>query len=605
VALPINQSATGASGYTHDGYTIKASSEYPGGAFNASSAFTNTNSSDYDTWISGVSDYAAATGLPVSITANTNKFGENGSWLEIKLPVRVKLQYHQVFTRRTHITERIKKYNLWASNTGNDLDWVKLESSATAAANYTDTQPHTSHVNSNILYQYYAIQITQIETLSLYGYTNIGEWELYGVPEYDPDAHGTDVIARSIPSVPNTDWLEVYYDGKDYGSMPSTITDKSGNGVTGTPTNVTFDSTWKAFTFDGSGDDIQSGNIGLSGDQSITVSLWFRYNSIPTGRQDIFGVGKPGTASQFGIATYTPGTYLYTGGNDIYNTSYDLVTDTNWHHITAVYRGGTPSTTTMALYLDSVNIVSQLLSSSASQAANFDSSNCKAFLGNNANVAAALNGKIANFRLFNRALSGDEIWQLYAYQKDNFQVSPDVVTFKGGRLGIGTREPKAPLDVMGIPYGPGARPVFFATNNSTSSETITAAGIFTNDLPDAHINVGDCYDGTTGRFTAKIAGVYMFGFNVNVVAYTSSRHFCQTTFYLNGTNVNRATTGRGLGYMIHQAVSHSSGEGLSMEISRPLYLNVGDYVQVGIVQITDADVISGRNYSWFTGYLLS
>jgi hypothetical protein len=56
---------------------------------------------------------------------------------------------------------------------------------------------------------------------------------------------------------------------------------------------------------------------------------------------------------------------------------------------------------------------------------------------------------VANFRLFNRALTGDEIWQLYAYQKDYFQVSPDVVTFKGGRLGVGTSEPRAVLDVNG------------------------------------------------------------------------------------------------------------------------------------------------------------
>jgi hypothetical protein len=212
---------------------------------------------------------------------------------------------------------------------------------------------------------------------------------------------------------------------------------------------------------------------------------------------------------------------------------------------------------------------------------------------------------VANFRLFNRALTGDEAWQLYAYQKDYFQVSPDVVTFKGGRLGIGTSEPRAPLDVMGIPYGPGARPVFFATNDSSSSVSVTAAGIFTNELPDAHVNVGDCYDGTNGQFTAKIAGTYMFTFHAQVFTDKNNRNFCQTTFYLNGTNVNRATTGRGLGYLVHQAVSHNDGEGIPVHINRALYLNVGDYVQVGIQSITYADVETGRNYTWFTGYLLS
>ena len=37
----------------------------------------------------------------------------------------------------------------------------------------------------------------------------------YGTPEYDPEAHGTDVTVKSYPNVPNTDWLEVYYDAKD------------------------------------------------------------------------------------------------------------------------------------------------------------------------------------------------------------------------------------------------------------------------------------------------------------------------------------------------------------------------------------------------------
>jgi hypothetical protein len=47
------------------------------------------------------------------------------------------------------------------------------------------------------------------------------------------------------------------------------------------------------------------------------------------------------------------------------------------------------------------------------------------------------------------ALTADEIWELYAYQKEYFGVSPDVVTLKAGSLGIGTSEPRAVLDVRG------------------------------------------------------------------------------------------------------------------------------------------------------------
>ena len=57
------------------------------------------------------------------------------------------------------------------------------------------------------------------------------------------------------------------------------------------------------------------------------------------------------------------------------------------------------------------------------------------------------NGSIANFRLFNRALSQDEIYQLYTYQKEYFGHSTNNLTLKAGRLGIGTSEPRAALDI--------------------------------------------------------------------------------------------------------------------------------------------------------------
>ena len=444
VALPQGQSATGASGYTYDGYTIKASSEYPGGgsvSFSASNAFTNAN----DTWITGASDYSG--GLPVSITANTNKFGENGSWLEIKLPVRVKLQYHQVFSRRTYITERIKKYNLWASNTGNDLDWVKLESNTTASSTYTDAVPHVSYINTENLYQYYAIQLTKIWNG---GYGNIGEWELYGVPEYDPEAHGTDVIMRSVPNVPNTDWLEVYYDGQDYTSMPSTVTDKSGNGVNGTPTGVTFDSEYKAFTFDGSGD-IRSTVSTFSGDQPHTMSTWVYISSALNTADAYICVLAPSTGENLDqvstIRFQNDGFNVQSWGNDI--QMYNLgIQKERWYHLTVVYDGGGVTTTSKRLYINGVQNLSISGYTASGNTINF--TNTTLSLGSRVDGSGShLKGSIANFRLFNRALTGDEIWQLYAYQKEYFDVSPDVVTFKGGRLGIGTEEPRAVLDVRG------------------------------------------------------------------------------------------------------------------------------------------------------------
>ena len=58
-----------------------------------------------------------------------------------------------------------------------------------------------------------------------------------------------------------------------------------------------------------------------------------------------------------------------------------------------------------------------------------------------------LNGSMANARLFKRALSSDEVWQLYAYQKEYFGHGDLNITLKAGRLGIGTSEPRAALDV--------------------------------------------------------------------------------------------------------------------------------------------------------------
>jgi hypothetical protein len=450
VALGTNSTSySGLSGgSTVNGYTIKASDEY-NSDFVTSKAFTNTRLDDADTWISGSSAYNSTTKLPVTNSATTTKFGQDGSWLEIKLPNAIQLHYIHVFSRNTHITERIDTADIWASNTGTDGDWVKL-TTISFNADYTDTNPMVGNIDTWTYYQYFAIQITKIGWAGTY--TNVGEWELHGVPEYDPEAHGTDVIMRSVPNVPNTDWLEVYYDGQDYTSMPSTVTDKSGNGVTGTPNGgVGFDTEYKAFTFDGVDDYITSSDVGISGAQVLSMTGWLKTNSL-------------GEVARFGIGTYTAARCMYFTVNNSVNSYYIVCNANNntytgsfpantWLHVTMIYLGSNISNTTLLLY---INGVLQIPSTGAPNTAALNlPSPCELRLGRGIN-GGYTSGSIANFRLFNRALSADEVWQLYAYQKDYFQVSPDVVTFKGGRLGIGTREPRAVLDVRGDLYAHGS-----------------------------------------------------------------------------------------------------------------------------------------------------
>ena len=309
-------------------------------------------------------------------------------------------------------------------------------------------------MNSSKYYDYYGFVFERLTPNSSGKYINFNELELNGYQEYDDQSGGVDVVHRSIPNTPGQQQLAVYWDANDSASYSfadsSNVYDLSGNGRTGTITGTNgFDPEYNAWVFDGSGDYIISENIGFSGAQVVTVSLWFRYNSIPTGRQDIFGLGKNGTAVQFGLATYTPGTYLYTGGNDIYNTGYNLVEDTEWHHIVAIYRGGTPSTTTMSLYLDTVNLVSELSTSSATQALSFDSANCKSYVGCNAGVGSELNGSIANFRLYSKALNADQVRELYEYDAERFGHRENLVALHKGNLGVGVAHPTARFEVAG------------------------------------------------------------------------------------------------------------------------------------------------------------
>jgi hypothetical protein len=116
-----------------------------------------------------------------------------------------------------------------------------------------------------------------------------------------------------------------------------------------------------------------------------------------------------------------------------------------WHHVTFTYDGN--ATTGRVVYVDGIQQVA--ITDGANYGQNLNLVDAPVYIG--ANTAGSQNfaGSIANFRLFNRALTSDEIYQLYAYQKEYFGHGVLGMTLKAGRLGIGTSEPKATLDIRG------------------------------------------------------------------------------------------------------------------------------------------------------------
>ena len=451
---------------SQDGYVVTASTDgYVSTKFHRYDPFrpfvsgTGTNSANG--WHSGPPDISVAnnwdqtfdtsgynkdlTSYGVGGYAGTSIAGIESEWLKLELPHKIVLShfyYQHRDGQSKNYAQAPRDFRILGSN--DDVNWDTIQT-FTDEISLPEGKTLTAEASKG--YKYLAFVVTKTWVTSGTAHLTLKNLEYYGVPEYDPEAYGTDVTLKSEANIPNTDWLDIYYDGQDYTSMQSTIDNKTGvSTYDATPINgVGFDATQKAFTFDANSSQYLSSSTPISGNYVHTISMWFKgTNLTPSGGDTLMWVGDNTDNKRIEIYIENDRINYNFRTNDC--TAHTTFQNDRWYHLTCTYNG-TQGSAGREIYVDG----QRLSTTHSGNLADLNITNSTLNVGGFSGTSTTymFSGFIANFRLFNRVLTSDEIYQLYAYQKEEFGHGDLSMTLKAGRLGIGTSEPKAVLDVRG------------------------------------------------------------------------------------------------------------------------------------------------------------
>jgi hypothetical protein len=384
----------------------------------------------------------------------------NGSYITLSLPNKIRLSHICIYNRDSSIVKPPKDGIIWGSSDGGTT-FTQIHTFSNLDP--TRARKHTLHITSTTKYDTVVVQITAMTIINNYDEVAIQELELYG---HEEGSGSLDTTLKSVYNVPATTGtqLEVYYDGQDYTGVTSTVTDKAGTATNATIANtdsaITFDSTYKAWTFGGTDtrtSNIQSSALAstFSGDQVHSVALWFKCDIVSG--DTLFSITQPSDPWEDDKKVISVRFSDESGGlrylfwsNDIqYDGTEAKITKDIWYHLCVTYSGGGGTTENKKLYLNGNEL--HHTSTSGDYPGNDLElpSGSVIRLGSRVQETTRFFGSIANFRLYSKALNADQVKELYDYQKDYFLGSKSQVTLYKGHLGVGVTEPSGQLELAG------------------------------------------------------------------------------------------------------------------------------------------------------------
>jgi hypothetical protein len=397
----------------------------------------------------------------------------------------------------------------------------------------------------------------------------------------------------------------VEYNTSTNPTFEGAVRDTSGRGNDGMfYGGASYDANEKALGFNKTDNQYVNTNIQSSlptnGNYVHSFSMWFNPNSLTATSGDallIIGDNDTNTKVEVFIESDRIN-FLF--GNNSYEAS-PTILNGRWYHLGLTYNG-VGGASGREIYLDGVKLTG---TTTATAVLNLTNGNLDIgrYTPDGTATTSAFDGSISQFKLYDTALTAEEVKTLY--QMGRCDEGHHVVNFSKTRVGIGLGDgeaPRAALDVRGDIHG--GCPVFFqAICNLTFSATAYNNGSGGALIPWNTLfeHKGDCFNTSTGLFTAPIDGAYKFGYSVRKRggAYTDFWTYIQK----NGAPLNGTANSPGRVYV---ASSSSGPESVFASQAFILDLSAGDTVGVLLAESNNAgtDAQISNSYNSFHGHYI-
>jgi cytoskeletal protein CcmA (bactofilin family) len=581
------------------------------------------------------SSYAASFWAASSYDSNgivengVNLAGIPGHWIKLEMPHYAFINKLILYDREGYIKQAPKEFKIVGSK--DDINWdILYEQNTTSFQPFNGTIYNLPHSKS---YKYMAVVVYKNYNIPASSAMSIGELRYFGTREQGQsvlhDGQLTLTKSLNVPRIgpaldaddtPRRDRLVVEYNTSTNPTFEGAVRDTSGRGNDGVMYGTAaYNSTSKDLYFDGNSDFIET-NLGkeVFKNSSIhTTSLWVKMNHHDTSQQILFSLGQGAGANLGHVNLY----YTSNFGLRLSFEQHDyrlgeVVPIGQWVHVAYTYDGTTWQNTTtptnVNIYINGVKVgITSVYQIGGGGGSALDLSIAQLALGaasTNASGRYYTDADLSQFKLYDTVLTAEEVKRLY--DMGRCDEGHHVVNFSKTRVGIGLGDGEvsdALLNVGGVPYGAGVRPIFSAYESD--GYTFEALNGVQTDviLGNTFINHNNAYNTSTGVFTVPVTGEYHIftccqwrGFS----NYDQGVKSGDINFVINGVGWNPTSTTRPV---VTQTIRYAN-ERKQLNGSLVIKLNKGDQLKV---QCTNnltgnvGDLSWGAGYGRFAAFLLS